>query len=257
MSMPNHETQSEAGLFLAGKYAIVTGATRGIGRAIALRLASAGANVAITGRSEHSAHEASAAIEQAARASSGEPGIRVIGAACDAGDSAAVARFFTFVDGEFGALDILVNNAGIGTFRDTASLTIPEWNEMIATNLSGAFYASREALARFATRGGGYIINISSLAGKNPFAGGAAYNASKFGLNGFSEAMMLDHRGDNVKVSYIMPGSVDTEFGANHTGAEWKIAPEDIADIVEMLLRMPARTLVSRVEVRPSKPPKK
>ncbi len=255
--MPNHKTQSDAGLFLAGKNAIVTGATRGIGRAIALRLASAGANVAITGRSENSVREAAAALEQVARASSGEAGIRVIGAACDAGDSAAVAQFFTFVDAEFGGIDILVNNAGVGTFRNTANLTVPEWNETIATNLSGVFYASREALARFATRGGGYIINISSLAGKNPFAGGAAYNASKFGLNGFSEAMMLDHRGDNVKVSYIMPGSVDTEFGANRTGAEWKIASEDIADIVEMLLRMPPRTLVSRVEVRPSKPPKK
>ncbi len=102
-------------------------------------------------------------------------------------------------------------------------------------------------------RGEGYIINISSLAGKNAFAGGAAYNASKFGLNGFSEAMMLDHRYDNVRVSYIMPGSVSTEFGSGG-GADWKIAPEDVAAIVMMLLRMPGRTLVSRVEVRPTRP---
>ncbi len=255
--MPLKETQSKAGLILAGKNAIVTGATRGIGRAIALSLAAEGANVAITGRSEASVKEAATALERVARAASGEQGVRVIGAACEAGDSGAVAKFFEFVDREFGALDILGNNAGVGIFRNTASLTVPEWNETIATNLSGAFYASREALARFGKRGGGYIINVSSLAGKNPFAGGAAYNASKFGLNGFSEAMMLDHRADNVKVSYIMPGSVDTEFGANRTGAEWKIASEDIADIVVLLLRMPPRTLISRVEVRPSKPAKK
>ena len=102
------------------------------------------------------------------------------------------------------------------------------------------------------------MINISSLAGKNPFAGGAGYNASKFGLNGFSEAMMLDHRLDNVRVSYVMPGSVDTEFSGSKgdKASDWKIAPEDIADVVMMMLRMPQRTLVSRVEVRPSKPGK-
>jgi NADP-dependent 3-hydroxy acid dehydrogenase YdfG len=105
-------------------------------------------------------------------------------------------------------------------------------------------------------RGAGYIINISSLAGKNAFAGGAAYNASKFGLNGFSEAMMLDHRYDNVRVSYIMPGSVDTQFGTQAGAAPWKIQSEDVAEIVSMLLRMPARTLISRVELRPSKPQK-
>src|SRR5208337_4085856 len=105
-------------------------------------------------------------------------------------------------------------------------------------------------------RRGGYIVNIGSLAGKNAFAGGAAYNASKFGLNGFSEAMMPDHRYDNVRVSYIMPGSVDTDFGARAAAAAWKIQPEDIAEVVAMLLRMPARTLISRVEIRPSKPQK-
>ncbi len=252
--MNTHETST--GRFLAGKTAIVTGATRGIGRAIAASLASCGANVAITGRTASSASQAAAAIEREARAVAANESVRVIGGACDAGDSAQVTKFFEFADTEFGGLDILVNNAGIGIFRSTASLTVPEWNETIATNLSGVFYASREALARFAKRGGGYIVNIGSLAGKNPFAGGAAYNASKFGLNGFSEAMMLDHRADNVKVSYIMPGSVDTAFGANRTGADWKIATRDIADITLLLLRMPPRTLISRVEVRPAKPAK-
>jgi NADP-dependent 3-hydroxy acid dehydrogenase YdfG len=126
----------------------------------------------------------------------------------------------------------------------------------LETNLSGSFYCSREALARFKNRGAGYVINISSLAGKNPFAGGAAYNASKFGLNGFSEAMMLDHRYDNVRVTHIMPGSVDTEFSSTSVRSDWKISPEDVAEIALMVLRMPERTLVSRVEVRPSKPRK-
>ena len=174
----------------------------------------------------------------------------------DVSDSSQVSDFFKFIDGSLGGVDILVNNAGVGVFRSAADLTLQEWRRVIDTNLSGVFYCCHEGLPRLRARGGGYIINISSLAGKNPFAGGAAYNASKFGLNGFSEAMMLDHRYDDIRVTYIMPGSVDTEFGSHATGAEWKIAPEDISAVVLMLLRMPARTLVSRVEVRPSKPRK-
>lgn len=138
--------------------------------------------------------------------------------------------------------------------KRTAELTVEDWQRMIETNLSGAFYCSREALPRMMNRGGGYVINIGSLAGKNPFAGGAAYNASKFGLNGFSEAMMLDHRQNNIRVSQIMPGSVDTEFSGGTARADWKIAPQDIGEIVLTLLRMPERTLVSRLEVRPAKP---
>ena len=132
---------------------------------------------------------------------------------------------FEVVDKELSGLDVLVNNAGVGFFSATADLSIEQWQQTIDTNLSGAFYCSREALRRFRARGAGYIVNISSLAGKNPFAGGAAYNASKFGLNGFSEAMMLDHRQENVRVTYIMPGSVDTSFGRNSEPADWKIAP--------------------------------
>jgi NADP-dependent 3-hydroxy acid dehydrogenase YdfG len=147
-----------------------------------------------------------------------------------------------------------VNNAGIGVFKSTAELSVEDWQKTVETNLSGVFYCCREALPRFKQRGGGHIVNISSLAGKNAFAGGAAYNASKFGLNGFSEAMMLDHRYEQVRVSYVMPGSVDTEFSSGAARADWKIAPEDIGEIVLMLVRMPERTLVSRVEVRPSRP---
>ena len=169
-----------------------------------------------------------------------------------------VRTFFQAVDGEFGGLDILVNNAGEAVFRKVAAMTPEEWHRNIDLNLNGPFYCSREALARFAKRGGGFIVNISSLAGKNAFSGGAGYNAAKFGLNGFTEAMMLDHRHDNVRVSYIMPGSVDTGFSgdpAKRSGdTSWMIAPEDVAETVALVLRMPARTMISRVEMRPSRP---
>lgn len=245
--------------FLEGKGAVITGGTKGIGRAIAWALAEAGANVAIGARTAGASERAAEEIRRELAGKIGEDkaaGQRIAGARVDAGDSTSVTKFFEFVDTEIGGVDVLVNNAGIGIFGKTAEMSVEQWDAVIATNLSGAFYASREALARFRQRGGGAIINVSSLAGKNPFAGGAAYNASKFGMNGFSEAMMLDHRQDNVRVSYIMPGSVDTEFAGNRVGESWKIAPEDIAEITLMLLRMPARTLVSRVEVRPSRPRK-
>jgi NAD(P)-dependent dehydrogenase (short-subunit alcohol dehydrogenase family) len=235
--------------FLAQQNAVVTGATRGIGLAIAKSLAEAGASVAICGRTQSD-------VDRTVVDLSSQTGSKVVGRTADVSNSGEVAEFFKFVDGALGRLDILVNNAGVGVFRSTAELTLEDWRKVIDTNLSGVFYCCHEALPRLRERGGGYVINISSLAGKNPFAGAAAYNASKFGLNGFSEAMMLDHRYDNIRVSYIMPGSVDTGFGSQATGAEWKIAPEDISAVVLMLLQMPQRTLVSRVEVRPTKPRK-
>jgi len=230
--------------FLEGKGAIVTGGTRGIGRAIAEALLDAGASVAICSRSDESVNGVIRELSSRGR---------VVGAACDIGIPNSVSAFFQFCDKTLPRLDVLVNNAGVGKFSSVSDLTIEQWRETIETNLNGVFYCSREALLRFKSTGGGYVINISSLAGKNPFAGGAAYNASKFGLNGFSEAMMLDHRYDNVRVSYIMPGSVCTDFGSGQKG-DWKIQPSDISEIVLMLLRMPGRTLVSRVEVRPTKP---
>jgi NAD(P)-dependent dehydrogenase (short-subunit alcohol dehydrogenase family) len=187
-----------------------------------------------------------------------EPGAggRLLAETADVSQLEEVQRFFASVDARFGGVDFLINNAGIGIFKSVADLTPEEWRRSIDLNLSGVYYCSHEALPRMRKRGGGYIVNIGSLAGKNAFAGGAAYNASKFGLNGFSEAMMLDHRYQDVRVSYIMPGSVDTDFGARAGAAAWKIQPEDIAEVVAMLLRMPARTLISRVEIRPSKPQK-
>ena len=228
------------------KIAIVSGGTRGIGRAIAEHLLDAGAAVAICGRSQST-------VDSALRELS--PRGRVIGMPADVANEQDVSNFFQFVDLHFGGADILINNAGLGIFRSVADLTPDEWRKTIDTNLSGVFYCCHAALPRFRQRGGGYIINISSLAGRNPFPGGSAYNASKFGLNGFSEALMLDHRQEGVRVSYVMPGSVATDFGSG-SSANWKIAPEDIASIVMTLLRTPERTLISRVEVRPAKPPK-
>lgn len=237
---------------LNGKRALVTGASKGIGFAIADALLREGANVLICARNGGELEKAVSRLKQSAN------GKKVAAQAADVSQSEQVARLFEAVDRELGGLDILVNNAGLGVFRAAAELTVEEWDRVIGTNLSGAFYCSREALERFQKSRGGAIINISSLAGKNPFAGGSAYNASKFGLTGLTEATMLDHRQDNVRVSYIMPGSVDTAFGGERAQqhASWKIAPEDIAEIVLGILRMPERTLISRVEVRPSRPQK-
>jgi 3-oxoacyl-[acyl-carrier protein] reductase len=237
---------------LAGKRAVVTGGSKGIGLEVARVLLSEGVRVVICARHQAQLERALADLEEGAK------GSKVAGRVADVSDPAQVTELFRFADQELGGLDILINNAGTGVFRATSELTVAEWERVIGTNLSGPFYCSREALARFEKARGGSIINIVSLACKNPFAGGAAYTASKFGLNGFTEAMMLDHRNDNVRVSSILPGSVDTAFGGGgERGSDWKIAPGDIAEIVRDILRMPARTLISCVEVRPSRPPKK
>lgn len=237
---------------LAGKVAVVTGGTRGIGRAIVERLLQEGAPVAFCGRTKESVERAAAELRGRGQ---------VFGCAADVSRVEQVRHFFQAVDNALGGVDILVNNAGIGVFRRVGEMTPEEWHRNIDLNLNGAFYCAHEALARFRTRGGGFIVNISSLAGKNTFSSGAGYNASKFGLNGFSEALMLDHRHDNVRVSTIMPGSVDTKFGggpADRSGdTSWMIAPEDVAEAVALVLRMPARTMISSVEMRPSRPPKK
>jgi NAD(P)-dependent dehydrogenase (short-subunit alcohol dehydrogenase family) len=237
---------------LNGKRAIVTGGSKGIGLAIAKSLYGEGCQVCICGREEKTIDEAVSRTKQ-----SGQGG-GFYGVAADVGKYEDVVRLFQRADEQLGGLDILINNAGFGIFRATADLSVQDWDRMIATNLSGAFYCSKEGLTRFRKAGGGHIINLSSLAGKNPFAGGAAYNASKFGMNGFSEAMMMDHRAEHVRVSYVMPGSVDTEFSGKPAPekSSWKIAPEDIAEIVLTILKMPGRTLISRVEVRPSLPKK-
>jgi len=208
--------------------------------------------VVVSGRTDQSVGRALTALESAT-------GNKVNGKAADLRKHGEVEELFRFADACIGGLDVLVNSAGIGVFGSVSELQIEDWKNTIETNLYGSFFCSREALARFETAGGGFIVNIGSLAGAHAFAGGAAYNASKFGLMGFSEAMMQDVRSRNVRVSYVMPGSVATGFGGGEvsgpiTGKDWKVWPEDVAEVVRMLLRMPARTLVSRVEVRPSRP---
>ena len=200
-----------------------------------------------------------AAVATAVAGLSAETGGKVRGKAADVSKHEEVAGLFRFVDAEFGGLDVLVNNAGVGIFSPVGELSIEDWRRTLETNLYGVFYASREALFRFHIRNSGYIVNISSLAGAHAFAGGSAYNASKFGLTGLSEAMMQDVRSANVRVSYVMPGSVATGFGGRADadgqapGKDWRIWPEDVAAIVRTLLTMPERTLISRVEVRPTK----
>jgi NAD(P)-dependent dehydrogenase (short-subunit alcohol dehydrogenase family) len=234
---------------LSGKTAVVTGGTRGIGRAIAQRLLREGASVAICGRTLETVERVAADLQSLGKAT---------GHAADIRKPEDVARLFQAVDADFGRLDILVNNAGEGVFRKVGEMTIDDWRRNIDLNLNGAFYCTREALPRFAKNGAGFIVNISSLAGKNAFSGGAGYNASKAGLNLFTEALMLDHRHDNVRVCSIMPGSVDTDFGDGHTRTDtsWMIAPDDVAETVAMVLKMPPRTMVSRIEMRPSRPKK-
>ena len=233
--------------FLEGKVALVTGGSRGIGRGMAEALAAEGATTVLTAR-------AAEAAERAAR----EIGGRVLGFACDVRSQEQVERLFQRVDEAAGGLDILINNAGVGLFAPVAEMSPADWRAVIETNLNGVFYCCHEAVPRMRRRGGGYIINVSSLAGKNPFPGGAAYNASKFGLNGFSEALMMEVRYDGIRVSYLMPGSVATDFGRGASGkAGWALRPADVAVVVLDLLRSPAHALCSCVEMRPSQPPRK
>lgn len=247
---------------LEGKCALVTGATRGIGMAIAQMLAKSGTRVVICGQSEASVKSAQSHFDTHA------PG-KVKAKAADVKSHEQVRELFEFADLALGGLDILVNNAGVGRFGTLGQFSPEDWETVVGTNLTAAFYCTKEALKRFAVRGGGYVVNISSLAGKNAFAGGAAYNASKFGLNGFSEAVMMDARYDNVRVTTVMPGSVATRFGSSglalnendanekQEGKDWKVWPEDVAEMVHTVLMMPARTTVSALELRPSQPKRK
>lgn len=235
-----------------GKTAIVTGGTRGIGRAIAEALVGEGVNVCISGRDIEDVRATVRDLESA-----GEGG--ATGAACDVRVYEEVEALVRHAVDEFGGVDVLVNNAGVGVFKTVEELEPEEFRAVLETNLFGVFYCCRAAIPEMKKRGGGHIFNISSLAGANPHPRMSAYNASKFGLNGFSEALMQEVRYDDIKVSYIMPGSVNTEFGGDAVSDEkaWQLQPEDVARVVLDLLRHEARSLPSRVEIRPSVPPKK
>jgi 3-oxoacyl-[acyl-carrier protein] reductase len=238
---------------IRGKRTVVTGSTKGIGRAIAESLLMEGARVVVTARSRGDVTEAVAAL-----APTGS-GREALGHACDVSKLEQVERLMRYVADQWGGLDILVNNAGVGIFKPVADLSPDQWRETLGTNLDALYYTCHQAIPLMRKAGGGFIINIGSLAGKNAFAGGAAYNASKFGLIGFSEAMMQEVRHEDIQVAYIMPGSVDTSFGQGmgDTGRAWKIAPSDVAEVVVQTLKRHPRCLTSRIEMRPSKPPKK
>ncbi len=233
-----------------GKSALITGGSRGIGQAIARALVAEGANVAVVGRSE--AHLSAARHE----ISGAGPG-KVETIRADVRHYEEVERAVAAGASRFGGLDVLVNCAGIGIFADVADMTPDQWADVIDTNLTGVFFACHAALPHLRRRGGGYIVNISSLAGTNAFVHGAAYCASKAGLDAFSEALMQEVRYDNIRVSCIAPGSVATAFAGDPSrGADWKIQPEDVGEIVVDLLKHPGRSLASRVEMRPSRPRK-
>ena len=235
-----------------GKIAIVTGGTRGIGLSIARSLLDKGAKVLICARNQGE-------IENTVTVLKRDFGDRIAGEVCNVQNYSDVQRAFSLVDQNFGGIDILVNNAGIGLFKNVEEMSIPEWEQIIATNLTGVFHFCHEAIPRMKKRGGGSIINIGSLAGREAFAGSAAYSATKFGIVGFSEALMQEVRFDHIKVSYVMPGSVNTSFGQkkeNFADSNWKLLPEDVAIVVLNLLEMDARALPSRIELRPSEPKK-
>ena len=234
------------------KRAIVTGSTRGIGLAIARALLDNGANCRITSRDADS-------VEKTVAELSKSYGARVSGSACNVRSYPEVARLFEDAEQTLGGLDILVNNAGVGIFGPVEEMEISAWQATVETNLSGVFYCCHEAIPAMKRRGGGYIINIASLAGKIAFAGGGAYNASKFGLVGFSDALMQEVRFDHIRVSCVMPGSVNSSFarrGPQPPESTWKLWPEDVAATVVHLLQMDPRALPSRVEMRPSEPQK-
>ena len=236
---------------LSGRVALVTGGSRGIGLAIARALVAQGVDVAVTGRDEGHLSTARPRLEAA-----GPGSVETLRA--DVRSYPEVERAVAATVARFGGLDILVNNAGVGVFVDVADMTPEQWSEVIDTNLTGVFHACHAAIPHLRRRGGGFIINISSLAGKNAFTGAAAYCASKSGLNAFSEALMQEIRYDDIRVSYVMPGSVATGFsgGDEARGADWKSSPDDVAEVVLNLLRHDPRSLPSRVELRPSKPRK-
>jgi NAD(P)-dependent dehydrogenase (short-subunit alcohol dehydrogenase family) len=236
---------------LEGKVGLVTGSTRGIGRAIAEEMAKAGATLVVSGTREADV----ARVVEEMRAA----GHTVFGSACDVRRYDEVEALMEYCTSEAGGLDILVNNAGVGLFSPVSEISPEDWDRVINTNLTGVFYCSRAAIPHLLQRGGGAIVNISSLAGKNAFAGGAAYNASKFGLEGLSEAMMLDLRYQNIKVAYVLPGSVATEFSGRTLSEEesWRLTAGDVAEVVLDILAQDRRALASRVELRPFQPPRK
>lgn len=230
-----------------GKVAVVTGGNRGIGRGVAQALANDGYTVALSSRDSAAAKQAAADIGHGAR-----------GYACDVRQHEQVAALFAAVELELGGVDVLVNNAGVGLFAPVTEMSLEDWHAVIETNVNGVFYCTRQAVPRMARRGGGYIFNVSSLAGRNAFPGAAAYCASKHAVNGFSEVLFQEVREHGIRVTYLMPGSVATDFGRGSAAKmDWALQPEDVGEMVVDLLRTNPRAMHSRVEMRPARPQKR
>jgi NAD(P)-dependent dehydrogenase (short-subunit alcohol dehydrogenase family) len=230
----------------SGKVAVVTGGNRGIGRGIAAALAAEGMSVALTSLSAERASRAAQEIGHGAR-----------GYPCDVRRNEQVEALFGAIERDLGGVDVLVNNAGVGRFAPVATMSLEEWHEVIETNLNGMFYCTRQAIPRMKQRGGGYIFNLSSLAGRNAFPNAGAYCASKHAVNGFSEVLFQEVREDGIRVTYLMPGSVATDFGRGTAAKQgWALQPEDVGEMVVDLLHTNPRAMHSRVEMRPSRPQK-
>ena len=235
---------------LGKKSALITGGRKGIGYGMTEALLKQCINVAITGRSKAAADEAAKKLN-----SKGNDRAQAIGLEADVRNFESQQKAVQDTVQQFGSVDIVIANAGLGHFGSVEDLSVEQWKETIDTNLTGPFYSLKASVDQL-KKNKGYFISISSLAGTNFFKGGSAYNASKFGLTGFTQAAMLDLRDHGVKVSTIMPGSVSTHFNGNEPDADdaWKIQIEDIGELVVDLLKMNPRTLPSKIEVRPTMP---
>ncbi len=238
------------GMNLEGKRAVVTGSTKGIGLAIAQSLVAEGAKVVISSRRQDDVQDTLESLNPSVRD-------KISGKVCDVREANQVRDLIQHCVQTFGGIDIQVNNAGIGIFRTVEEMSLQEWRDTLATNLDGVFYGCHFAIPEMKKNGGGFIINVGSLAGVNAFPQGAAYNASKFGLVGFSEALMQEVRYDDIRVANIMPGSVATEFSRTQDKSSWKLSASDVAEVVLETLKRHPRCLTSRIEMRPSKPLKK
>lgn len=235
---------------LHSKVALVTGASKGIGFAIAREFAEEGCGVMLCARTESALRDAAKTLRRL--------GAPIAFRAADVSVPADVKGLVKSTLKEFGRIDILVNNAGIGIFKEVDRLSHEEWNQTLATNLTGPFYLMQACLPLMKKQRSGHIITISSLAGQNPVVGGSAYCASKFGLNGLTECVMLEARSYNIKVTLVCPGSVNTGFGSGHAEKHsWKVAPQDIGRLCVEAVLLSHPTLVSKYEIRPVSPPKK
>ncbi len=236
---------------LQNKVVLITGASRGIGKAIALAFAQAGAKLLLTAR------DAERLQQVAEQARNYQTEVETVVA--DLHDEAQIKKLIAHAPSKFGRLDILVNNAGLGYFSSVAEMTTAQWDEMFAINLRAVFLATREAIPHLRAAGESFVVNVASLAGKNTFANGGGYTATKWGLRAFAQCLMLEERKHGMRVLTICPGSVATEFGAGNERMPRSpkpniVQPEDVAEAILSAMQMPQRAMVSEIDIRPTNP---